>query len=230
MICPNKLSKCKYFFIIVVVRKSVKWLFCIQILFPLFIHGQIEIYNRSLTDSTLNILYSGIENHMRLKGIGNSKNYTVSISTGETLAIDQGRFDVYGRSDSLTILTIKKNDKKIFQKTYTVRPLKKMVVRVGLIKDSIASKNEVLANPFLNALIPESFWNCKFYITSFSATFIVNRIDSLFTESKYSTFTKEQIELLKTLSSGDRIYFSEIILGCINCRSSKLPPFTLYIK
>jgi len=98
------------------------------------------------------------------------------------------------------------------------------------IKDSVASVNQLLANPFLYVDLPGCYYKSNFYITSFTATFIGGDLDSLKTYAVGNLLTNEQKELIKKLNTGNKIYFDQIYSLSPDSRRRKLKSFTITIK
>ena len=73
----------------------------------------------------------------------------------------------------------RENRKLIFKKNFFCREMGDLVLRYGGLKDSIATISQLLANPFLYLGIPGSYYKHNLNITSFTATFIGNKFDSL---------------------------------------------------
>ncbi|HEY5774078.1 MAG TPA: GldM family protein, partial [Chitinophagaceae bacterium] len=98
------------------------------------------------------------------------------------------------------------------------------------IKDSAASINEILINPFLHLFRENCFYKKEFTITSFRAMFIGYDSDSLNTYAMGNLLTQEQIDLIKKLRRSDIIYFNEIYAFGPDSRRRKLTPFIIIIE
>ena len=141
--------------------------YILVLLIPNYLITQVNIFNRSLTDSSLRIVYIGVDNFLEIKGV---------------------------------------------------------------IKDSVASINEILINPFLRLFRENCFYKKQFMITSFRATFIGYDLDSLNTNAPGNLLTQEQIDQIKKLRRGDKIFFNEIYAVGPDSRRRKLTPFIIIIE
>ena len=103
-------------------------------------------------------------------------------------------------------------------------------MRLGGIKDSVASIQEILINPFLHLFRENCFYKKQFMITSFRATFIGYDLDSLNMNATGNLLTQEQVDQIKKLRRGDKIFFNEIYALGPDSRRRKLSPFTIIIK
>ena len=199
-----------------------------------FAFSQVNISNYSLTDSSQNIFYVGVDNLIKISG--NQYDYlkqSVSIKGGGAKLIPGGIgtfiVKVQTETDDCRIW-INENGKVIFKKDFIVRTVRDIVVRYGGLKDSIATINQLLANPFLFIDIPESYYKHNFQVTSFTATFINQGLDSLKTYSVGNLLTTEQKELIKKLKTGDKIFFDQLYALGPDSRKRKLKSFTITIK
>ena len=198
------------------------------------IKAQLSIFNLSLTDSTQNIFYIGVDNIIKISGkqYDPVKHHTRIIGGGGTLLKKaKGVYivKVQNETDHCQVW-LSENNKSVFKQNYVVRRIGEGIVRYGGLKDSNASVNQLLANPFIFVDIPGSYYKPNINITSFAATFIGSDFDSLVTVSTGARLTTEQIETVKKLRSGNRIYFNNIYALGPDSRRRKLSPFTITIK
>ena len=195
--------------------------------------SQIVISNLSLTDTTQNIFYIGVDNIIKISGKQfNPLRQSILIQGGGAAMNGVSRtynIRVQNETDSCQIC-IYENKKLIFKKNFICRRVGDVIVKYGGVKDSITSISQLLANPFIYIDIPGSYYKHGIYITSFTVTFIGNGYDSLQTSGVENTLTTEQIEIIKKLTRGNRIYFDNIYGFSRDSRKRKLTPFTIKIK
>lgn len=129
-----------------------------------------------------------------------------------------------------TIITVKRRGKLIHSEKFQVESLKGVIATLGGNMDSIQSKKAILLNPFLVALIPNSYWDCKFFIASFNAVLPSSSEGEIETHSTSNMLTNEQINYIKNMNAGDTILFKDIRLMCSSCRTTTLRPFKIKIK
>jgi hypothetical protein len=205
------------------------------ILVSVSLKAQVNIFNLSLRDSSKNIFYIGVDNIIKISG----KDYNPSKGR---VAIAGGGGSIYKTDNGTYIIKVqvetelchifyRENDRLGLKKQFTCKNIESPLTgRLGGIKDSTASINNILLNPFLHIDIPGSYYNHRFFITNFSAAFIGQDFDSLKTNAVGNLLSKEQIELIKQLKPGDRIFFHDIYAVGPDSRRRKLTPFSIYIK
>lgn len=196
--------------------------------------SQITISNHSLTDTTQNVFYIGVDNIIKISG--EQYHYlkqSVAISGGGAVIIPRGRglyiIKVEKETDSCK-MWVGTNKKIIFRKNFICRKIGDPVVKYGGLKGSNATTSQLLTNPFIYVDIPDSYYKHDFNITSFNAIFISHDLDSLRTFSVGNLLTDEQKELIKKLNPGDKIFFDQIYALSPDDRRRKLKPFTIIIK
>jgi hypothetical protein len=196
----------------------------------MYLQSQVNIYNLSLTDSSLNYLYVGVENEIKTNGM--TPHHAISI-TGKGSTITLMRQNHYivrvaVPTDECKV-TITKANKQIFQKIYKIRMLSNPIATINGLRDTTMKASILMVNPFLVAHIPGSYYHVNYSVTSFRATFI-NSIDSTLTTSTGNNLSAEQLKLVRSLESGDKIYFDGIRATCPDCRSVTLPAFWIRIE
>lgn len=212
----------------------LKYFVNIVLLFPIFLNAQITISNLSLTDTTQNIFYIGIDNTIKISGKqydpANQKH--VIMGGGGTLQKkEKGVYIVRVQEETDDCkIWITLNNRPVSKHHFRVRKIGDYVVRYSGLKDSIATINQLLINPFIYVDIPGSYYKHNINITSFSATFIIHSVDSLETLSTSNRLTAEQIETIKKLIPGNKIYFNNIYAVSPDGRRRRLTSFTITIK
>lgn len=212
-------------------------IFLTVLLFPLFTNyssSQVQVINRSLTDSTLNYFYIGEDNALEVKWNGvNPATAGVAISDGGSTItrIDKDRYivRVTTTTDSCHLRFYQNGNKMLVDRYYKCRYINPIVARLGDITDSIITVREILINSFVRAISPDCFYKIRFWITSFSAD-IIHDGETVFTTAYGSLLTQEQLKLIKTLVQGDQIYFHSMRSTGPDNRGKLLPAFRVYIK
>jgi hypothetical protein len=202
-----------------------------QILFPLLVHGQVKISNISLTDSSLSIIYRGTENYFTIndKRVV-SGNYILKTSNGISEKQEKNIFKIIINNNQQTVLTVFLNGKAITSKSFVINETPGFGAGLGRIIDSFATKNEILANPFIRAYPLDCLLRNWATVVRFDAIFIASQLDSVYTKGIGNSFSKEQIELVRNLKPGDKIHFTEIYAYGRDSRGQKLRPFTIIVK
>ena len=193
------------------------------------IKAQLSIFNLSLTDSTQNIFYIGVDNIIKISGkqYDPVKHHTRIIGGGGTLLKKaKGVYivKVQNETDHCQVW-LSENNKSVFKQNYVVRKVGNIVHNYGGSIDSTATIDQLLATPFLFIGIPNSYFKHDFTITSFSAVFMKKDSDSTTTiTASGNLITSEQKEIIKKLSPGDSIVFEKIYcVGPDNRRRLRTP-------
>jgi hypothetical protein len=199
------------------------------------IRSQIIISNLSLADTTKNIFYLGVENKIHITGKDyDPVNGKLAVSGGACILkkIEKGSYVLLcGAETDDCMMWYSEKGQLVFKQKFICRTINSEVtVKYGGIKDSIASVNQLLANPFLYIDLPGSYYKHNYYITSFNAIFISQDLDSLKTNSLGSLLTNEQKEIIKKLKPRDKIFFDEIYGLSPDGRRRKLKSFTITIR
>jgi hypothetical protein len=191
--------------------------------------GQINIINQSLTDSTLNILYIGVDNRIKVTGYNDSYNLTITGGGGSLYKTGKNEYIVHSSTPTMLCeLVILKGTKHIFRKSYEVRTISTPIATTCGLKDTTVKAGDLLVNPFVSVFTPGCYLRLNYRIISFHATFIQDT-DSTITISKSNMFSTEQIQMIKILKPGDKIYFDDLrYIGPNDARN--LPPLPFWIK
>ena len=197
---------------------------------PFSIFAQVNIINRSLTDTSLAYAYVGVDNAIELTGYKVNNSILISITRGTIMNLGQNRYVLRISIPGECVLTFTDKGKVIAKRTFKVDELAEPRIRLAGVRDSVASVNQILVNPFLIIEIPGSYLKHRLVVTRFMATFVGQNFDSLETFAAGNIFTQEQINIIKQLHSGDRIFFSDIYFLGPDSRRRKFPPFTIIIK
>ena len=199
------------------------------LLFSYAAKAQPDILNISLTDSTKNILFVGVDNRLLLKNISLTQG-SLSIRNGVLVTKLAKEFVARVNSDSTkAVITFTKKNKVVFSKEFEIASIPDPVARLGYIPDSIASIGQILANPYLTSGC-NCYLNYPVYIISFKLS--INKVQG----DEYGGFatgnklTGEQIKQIRECSSGDKLVFTDIRALGPDSRTRKLPDFTITIK
>jgi GldM C-terminal domain len=211
----------------------MKYIFIlISLIFSSVSHGQVNIINQSLTDSSLNFLYIGVDNRIRVTGLTDNYRIAISGGGGSIIKTEKNQYVVHVNSvTDLCELTLLKGTKSIFRKPYKVRTISTPITTVGGLKDTAIRVSLILTNPFISIVAPGCYFRLNYRVTSFEATFIQDA-DSTGTTTinNDNIFSPEQIKIIKTLKPGDNIYFDNIRAIVPGNRGYKIPSFWIKIE
>ena len=203
--------------------------------------SQITISNHSLTDTTQNIFYIGVDNFIKISG----EQY---IPAKHSLLIKGGRARISGLNRSYIIkveeetdscqMWIGTNKKIIFKKNFICRKIGDPVVKYGGLNDSIMTYNksvkatidQLLENSFLYIDFPGSYYKHNYQILSFATLMLSDKTDSLSVSGDGNMLSTKQKEMIKKLQPGDAIVFEDIYCLGPDKRRRKLTPFIIEIK
>jgi hypothetical protein len=195
------------------------------------VFGQIDLINKSATNSSIAILYIGAENIIQVKGNKGFSNYSLEVSGTnskvEKLETDKYLVRVY-RMDTCTI-TMKSNGKQLFSKQYKTETIPYPIAIAAATRDTIISKSKLLLNPFLTVILPDCYYADNRRVIGFQTAFI-SKGDSTHTTSPCYLFSEEQLKLTNQLKKGDKIWFDNIRASCSSGRTLALKPFAITIE
>lgn len=211
-------------------------------LFPLTTFCQIGLINSSLVDSSMNILYRGIENKIVIPGITNYDSIGIHSLKGEIIHWQKSNNEpstfllkigskVHDTLSYDRISILKMND-TLYTKTYKVSRIGEPFLRHGQIQDSLVSIDEIVENKQLNVVIENCFYDHRFRVFSFHL--IVKpksgKNEIYFPETRGNTLINKHIIKIKRLKKDDELIFSQVLAYCADCTGRILPPLVLKIK
>ena len=193
-------------------------------LLPIALSAQIDIFNLSLTDSSLNYIYMGVENKLRVTGLANTDNIKLVLSNGKTVQDTIEKNIFYARVSNFNIDTAKlyRNDSLILKKEFVNTKINAAKTIFAGLTDSTATVDQIFSGKaVLDFTIPLCEYNFNTTISSFKVVFMRKNGFVLKTYLvKGNQLSGEQLIVLKQLEKGDKIIFTEI----------KTPSPALYIR
>lgn len=193
--------------------------------------AQVSIINRSLTDSSLNVVYIGVYNHIKIKtsqGISNYQLITKGANSALTKTGDT-EYDLMVHSMDTCVLTITKQGKVISKKSYKPAPLPAGYASLNGLYNVSVSKSRILANPFLTIVHPKSYYKHEYRIVSFTMS-CVQESDSVTVFAQGDLLNNEQLRLIRRLYAGDTIHFENIRIVSPYSRTATIPSFSIKIE
>ena len=211
----------------------LKLFFHIVLLIPIFLAAQVNFVNRSLTDSSLKIIYSGVGNIIEVKNYTFTRTTRIGVSNGEILPLDKNKIKIIPKSGFGECLISVENlhtDSEEYSQVFRIDTFtSQLKIRLAGVKDSVATIHQILANPFLISEIPGSYYKNPVHIPNFTGIFIGANFDSVRTNAIEQILTKEQVNLVNLLCRGDKILF-EVYYFWPDGRRRRYVPFTITIK
>lgn len=179
---------------------------------------EYEVARPSMTVSPtkMNVFYAGLDNPVSISVPGiSATNTKVSISNGSISPAADGTFivrpDKVGVNSIITVNAMVDGSlKQIGTMSFRVKRVPDPIASVGGKSEGIMSKNELLAQQGVVAKIPEFDFAMNFIVQSFTVSttrggFLVEKAN------KGNRFSADQIDLIKGLNPGNRVYFENIV-------------------
>ena len=201
-------------------------IFCFS---PFIAFAQVHIYNSNLTDTSRLVLfdhYNDIVIESNLPG-------EISLrTTGSNIEWQQeNKFRLrpryYSETDTLKVYV---NNELVAIKPVSIELLPDIAAGIGNNADTVLTRGQLLADPFLKAIYRGSVYRSNVAITSFEMSGVTKDGDDFMVYAPGNMFTPEQIEILKNLSPGSKILFTRIRALGPDSRVRLLKPFTLTIR
>ena len=216
---------------------------------PMQTDGQIKTYQLSLKDSTLNILNIGCENALSVKNLPKDCIVKFNDEVLEPLTynsfdeyIKYGNYSVNPNDTGDNILRVLKKGKEVFQKKFIAKRHGDPTVKFGIVKDSFASVEQILAYPKLFVYTPNYYLKYGYSLVRYNIYFAKGTntksiyrgyIDGRPMNYDMAEFDDEIKNEIKLLKKGDRVFIDDIVIlgdgGCTGCARS-MPPIDIIIK
>lgn len=190
-----------------------------------------EVSNLSLTDSSLRILYIGVDNYLQITGIKKPEDLEVTISGGATdiRQYEASRYvvrtSVVGQS-TLSIFLKGKLLKRIEYNVYTLGPA---VAGVNYKRNTTLRKNEILEAPRINLFVENAKLRLNDQVVSFTMYLEMNG-DSFFIPTQGNQLNQQQLNTIRQLSGGATLFFDDIRVKGPDSRTTKAEPFWIKIE
>jgi len=195
----------------IIMRKTI---LTILTLISLSCKAQIGIYNTSLTDTTLNILYI-YPNILTVYGIDNYKLKSTSDLQIDKLSYgsDYYYINVYPRIKTDTIQVIV-NDRVIYQRGFVTHKMPYPKIILGETEDTILSLNEITKSPQLNVILPDCFYKHSYNVVNFKVYFYLYSTKIKKRKRKIDTYykveykeTEDSLYEARVLQLKDTVYY-----------------------
>ena len=157
-----------------------RFIFIILLAIPLMTKAQIEVFNTSLNDSSLHVVYKFQNNYIKVYGfsdyskirliLGNNEYKSDNGSNKFVIEFDDGKED----TDTLKIL---QQDNLVFYCPVKISQLPQYKIICGISADTVKSVDELLSFPYLQAILPNCDFKCGLRIVRFSVSFYLNNLD-----------------------------------------------------
>jgi len=137
------------------------------IIFPFNLPAQVNVINRSLTDSTKKIVYTGVDNRLEITGLESFKTITITTNRGSLAKSGKLIYNLRTTSEYSFFITVIKDGLTVYYEKFNSEELSEPIARIGNIKDSIGTVDDILSNPVLSVDFPGSLYRDTCKITEF---------------------------------------------------------------
>lgn len=206
------------------------------IIVPYPFKHEYEVAKPSMTVSPtkMNVFYAGLDNPVSISVPGiSTSNLRVSISIGSITPSQDGyivRQDKVGAKPVITVNAMIDGTLRFIGSTdFRVKRVPDPVASVASKIEGVISKSELLAQPGVLAKIPDFDFEMNFTVTSFvvstpKAGFINDE------PTKGNRFSQKQIDLMKGLNPGGRLYIESIVVKGDDGTTRNLPSISFKIN
>ena len=208
------------------------WLFISLFLIQLSTIAQINIYNHSLTDTTVPVVYKHVDNYLKISGVKGIGLKIVSTSSEIKLSHNElYNYKLINKLGQLDTVTILIDNKKVFSKIFKIDTITSPKAQLGNIIEGTVPKAAIIPQRQLKITLGKNYYKHHLYIGSYEAT-IYNSNGEIIESSIVSGYfipAKIADAFLK-LKSGDVVLFSNIIGMCSSGSSYLLENLRIVVK
>ena len=191
---------------------------------------QVEFQLNSCITPNCNVLFSLVENNISIKGLDPGSNTVLVSSTGKTEKVSNTEFIVITKSSSSDTLTLFVNGKKVLHQFFDVELVQDPNARIGVSPDTVLSKDEIIANPYLKVQYGNSGFRSGIHITSYYLEIIDQNQEIYFFDKRGNQLTSDIINIVRQLKPGSTLVFYKIKAIQNTSVSKYLPNFNVTIK
>jgi len=200
----------------------LKILHTLLLLIPLSAFAQLNIINRSLTDSSLNIAYIGVENAIELtERKNNHRTISFSATNGTITNVGENRYVLRPLKPGECVITFTEKNKVLAKKAFFIDNVPEPGPRFSNVNDSIQkgdtkylkiSLSRLVNDPVLRIYAPKCFLKEKGQILSYRITYdgpgFEDQDEILVTGSRLS---EDQVKLISKRFRNDTYMFVDEI-------------------
>ncbi|PZR28472.1 MAG: hypothetical protein DI535_06215 [Citrobacter freundii] len=194
---------------------------------------QIKITNRDAMHPDSSLLFIGATNNIAVSGQEPEYDLTVKSGTASISKAGANSFFVTVHNEHPVTLQAVSNKGRqvVYSRQFKSELLLPYEIRIAGSEDTAITTGHIIANPVLAVIIPKSQYKHFMSVTSFRLS-IISGGDTLLAEDRQvgNRLTTAQLEQIRKLSKGDKLYFDEIRATSPDSRSIKFPPLTILIR
>jgi hypothetical protein len=192
--------------------------------------SQINIVNRTLLSPDSNVLFVGITNSIE---VINTKNPFFEIRAGKSALSSTTHpyiFEVRSTQPGVDTIVVSDGDQVILKKAFKITFLPTIEAKLGTLRKEEATQEEILINGWLVLTIPNCKCSPAYEVTSFQLEFDGDDVDEEIIAIEGNRFTTKAKKIIKSLKSGDTVYFEKIIAKNEEGKSIQVPDFSLTVQ
>ncbi|NOQ73716.1 MAG: hypothetical protein GQ574_17040 [Crocinitomix sp.] len=195
-------------------------------------YTQYVFGNYNLHDQQYQLVYAGCKNEIIISGLSEVKHAYLTSSGSTVTQLNDSTYILKPRyrlhMDTLRLFI---NDELVQKELFMVMHPPTVKVQLGEIETTAVAIKTILKNAYLNLII-DGFYKDYEVLTAFKLNILDQNgvIIKTFEPNVNTRLTKEQIEFIKTLKSGNQLEFSQIIVSSAQGMKRKKPVYVLTIK
>ncbi|MFN8257617.1 MAG: GldM family protein [Bacteroidales bacterium] len=213
-----------------------KWLIMIPLTAVLFIgiacaNAQNDPYIAAISPTKMNVLYIGVDNPVNIAVTGaNSSKITAEIDNG-SITGENGNYIVRVKQGGIATITVKVNGEIVSQSKFRVKSVPDPIAIVkGNWDKHELTRQELIDAGGIQVVLMNFDFDLNFEIVSFNLSAINEGGFLSESMTKGGTFSKDQIEIIKKVASGGKIYIEDIQAKGPDGSVRNLSPIVLKIK
>lgn len=205
-------------------------LFLIFIFVSSIASAQVKIQNVSLFNPTLNILYVGIDNKLKITGLKDVSRTMITVNNKSFYPSKSNIFLLGMSTKGKSVLRAYDRNKIIFKKEFLIDIIPEPKISLAGFSNTSLSIPQILKYNYLKSELPNCKLKINFPIVSFNMIIISKNQDTINISNKiYSKIIPLQQErIIEKLKSGDKLIFEEIRVNGPD--DLFLQPFYIIIK
>jgi hypothetical protein len=212
----------------------MRQLFIVLSLFFFFnCRAQTVLTNESLVPDSPDIFYIGVDNYIKIKSDIPDPYFVIYIKGGGGMIIKVAAYNyiirVEKKDSCIVAVYDNRKRKSLLVKNYTTDFIPAGFATLNGLTDTTASKNRIRLNSSLRIVLPNCYYKHDYQVSSFDAI-LINNSDSIKTNASGYQLTKEQLNLINELTTGDKILFDNIRVTSSNARITRVPSFWIRIE
>jgi hypothetical protein len=192
--------------------------------------SQINIINNILISADSNVLFIGLPNGVQ---VINLQNPFFEIRASKSSLSSTGNpyvFEVRPTQQGWDTISVYYDKQVLLKKVFRTDFLPSMQGRLGTLRKEEATQEEILINGWLVLTIPNCKCSPSYTVTSFQLEFEGDDVDQEPMAIEGNRFTTQAKKIIKSLKSGDTVYFEKIIAKNEEGKSVEVGEFSITVK